>query len=468
MKNISVFVMLGAFAALSVGHVEEMFRWKKVEYENLPYSEKSWVGPYRYYIPENNGVGSIAYHVASGLIMTANVRLRPGVPTSVGAFCIGDYPTGSSPKLWGFPNYELNALHATDFATQLETEEDDETRIHKHHNKHHNNHHYVPIYVKPTVAPIEQPLEIKRIASVFQVNGDEKCDRVLFMDHGQIQYYLNATYIIQKPSLWIIGLPSNGCETRQFPIIRRRELPDKIAAMGSYGFMHVVPDYQSDDCADVLFYITNTFHSYLTVYDYKKDDFWTFDHETFKPVIAESHMVFRGTYNFDMPLGLFSIVLGYPDEDGDRTAYYTSVAGTAQYAVSTRILKNKRRSPANFNSDDFRIMGYLGCNSQPLKSVIDYATGVVFTADVQTNEIHCWKVNSPLNPDTRDVVYKSDKYFFGPQMLIDSRGYLWFQSTSIPVLLTSDNPLDLTQVNSRFFRVKVTDAIRGTLCNIDG
>ncbi|XP_055697717.1 L-dopachrome tautomerase yellow-f2-like, partial [Phlebotomus papatasi] len=314
----------------------------------------------------------------------------------------------------------------------------------------------------------DNQLNIHRIISVFHITVDEKCNRLFFMDNGNLQYYRNTTYLIQNPALWVFELPLNGCVTRKFPVIRRVELPNKITAKGANGFMHVVLDYQSENtCDDLVLYITNAFYSYLTVYDYKKDQFWTFEHHTFQPVIAESHFIFRNTFDYDMPLGLFSLTLGYRDKYGDNIAYYTSVAGTAQYAVSTKLLKDRTKSPANFNPDDFRIMGYRGCNHEPLRSVIDYTYGVMFTSEVQSNEIRCWNINKPLNPDNIDVVYKSDKLFFGPQMFIDSRGYLWFESSHIPVLYFSDIPLDLNQVNGRLFRIKVSDAIRGTVCEDD-
>ncbi|XP_055678009.1 L-dopachrome tautomerase yellow-f2-like [Lutzomyia longipalpis] len=404
-------------------------------------------------------------------------RVRPGIPTSLGAFCIADYKYGSSPKLWGFPNYELNALSPIDFKGGSE-----EDRTRKWHYKkpnkyqfgqyyqsnHYGGHHHanqLSIFSKPPTPSTKKPFEIKRIISAFHITVDEKCNRVFFMDNGRLQYYQNTTYPIQKPALWIIDLPANGCESRNFQINRRAELPDRITARGSNGFMTVTPDYQAgDSCEDLFLYITNAFYSYLTVYDYRKDKFWAFDHETFHAVEAESYLIFDKTLHYYFPLGLFNLALGYPDANGDRTAYYAPMGGTGQFAVSTKILKDSRKSPQNFNQDDFRIVGYRGCDHQVVTMAIDYTYGVMFFTEIQSYQVRCWNINQPLNPDNIHVVYESKKMLFGLMLQIDSRGYLWFHTDHIPVDYTTDYPLDLNEVNSRIFRVKVSDAIQGTAC----
>ncbi|XP_055697544.1 L-dopachrome tautomerase yellow-f2-like [Phlebotomus papatasi] len=451
-------------AQFSFKNVDEVFKWNKVEFEYLPKLENSYVGPFRYYIPENNNIGSFGYHPASGLMIVSIFRVRPGIPTNLAAFCVGDYLLGSSPRVWGFPNYQLNDLHPIDFLSG--TEEEKGNRV---WNKAENpilaqKYPYNNVFGRfPSIQPLSifgKPLE--RIVSTFHVTVDERCNRLFFLDNGQVQYYKNATYAIQKPALWVVDLPSNGCHTRNFPILRRSFLPDHIIAKGANGFMHVTLDYQSDNsCDDLFVYITNTYFNYMLVYDYKNDDFWTFDHQTFQPVLGESNLI-DNNLNYQANYGLFSIALGFADTNGDRTAFYTPIAGTAQYAVSTRVLKDKSNSLINFNSEEFRIMGYRGCNHQTFKTVIDYSYGVMFYTDHQSNQIRCWNLKKPLNPDYIGVVHEIENST--TQMLIDSLGYLWFQSSSTPVLFATDTPLDLTQVTARFFRVRVAEAIRGTVC----
>ncbi|XP_055692432.1 L-dopachrome tautomerase yellow-f2-like [Lutzomyia longipalpis] len=458
-------------------YVKEVYYWKKVFFENLPKSDDSSVGPYRYYIPENVAVNGFGYHPASGLFVVTFPRLRPGVPITLGAFCVDEYKMGSSPTIWGFPNYQMNTLQDSDFAGGSDEEKAAQNAWHNPNKFNYNTGNYygnygsnyyshqLPSYAKTYVHVQGWGQEDQRIIALFHMQIDEICNRGFLVDNGQLVYYQNATYTIQKPALWVIDLPANGCKTRNFPIIRRREFPDRIVAKSPNGYVHITLDYQSEDsCDDLFLYITNCFFFFLVVYDYKKDAFWTFEHETFLPVIAESHFVYDKTFDYDWALGLHSLALGYPDKFGDRTAYYSSIAGTAQYAVSTKILKNRRKSPNNFNPKDFRIMGYRGCDNEPMKSVIDYTYGVMVTTEAQTHEIRCWNINKPLNPDNLGVIFKSDKYNFGTQTFIDSRGYQWFAGDPVPILYASDRPLDLSVVNTRIFRLKVSDAIRGTVC----
>ncbi|GAB0088338.1 hypothetical protein DMENIID0001_027410 [Sergentomyia squamirostris] len=468
-------------------YVEEIFKWKKVTYQNLPQSANSYVGPYKYYIPENNDIASIAYHPASGLMIANIIRVRPGIPATLAAFCVNEYSVGSSPALWGFPNYEVNALIASDFQEESDDDDDDDTdyRYHKKPIKYGQNYHYHgshnyfgghPIYqqkpyytLKPitTKSPPQKPYYgLKRIVSTYATTVSEKCNRAYTIDVGVLNYYGNSTTVIQKPAILVFDIPLNCCETRNFPLVRKSIFPDDIANNVPFGILFFTLDYQSEDCDDFFMYITNPYAVTIIVYDYKRDDFWFFNnHPSFAPVIAESHMVFDETLLYDYPVGVFDFALGYPDEYGDRTAYFVPGASTAQFAVSTAVLKDKDNAPANYNSDDLVIMGYRGCNSQTARMAVDYTYGIVFYLELQSKRVRCWNMKKPLNPDNIGVILESsDKFLYGLSMFVDSSGYLWFNSCHIPILFFTDDPLDFTEVNAKAFRVKVSKAIRGTVC----
>ncbi|XP_059611735.1 L-dopachrome tautomerase yellow-f2-like [Phlebotomus argentipes] len=163
-------------------------------------------------------------------------------------------------------------------------------------------------------------------------------------------------------------------------------------------------------------------------------------------------------------MGINSIALGFPDENGDRLAFYTPLSGYNQYSVSTRILKDKSKSPDHFSPEDIQLVGSRGKGHQSLKTIIDHTYGVMFYSEVQSNQLRCWNIKKPLTSENMGVVFDSDTFVFGAQMFIDSEGFLWFQSTAIPIIFGSDQPLDLNKVNNRFFRIKVSEAIRGTVC----
>ncbi|XP_055680103.1 L-dopachrome tautomerase yellow-f2-like [Lutzomyia longipalpis] len=453
-------------------HVEEVYKWKKVEFESLPQPEDSYVGPYKYYAPENSDVMGMGYHPASGLMIVILGRLRPGSPATIAAFCANEYKFGSSPKFWAFPNFEIQALRASDFDQRA-------GRSKKKHKETINYQHYVqyapskPIYPIPNWPTYETATKSPstgsnfRIISAYQVEIDYKCNRAYFVDVGHLNYFLRGFINIQKPSILVYDLPEDGCKTRNFQLIRRVEMPDSVAARNPFGIVYITLDKQSSDCDDLYLYINN-FDTYTIVYDYKRDDFWHFTgHPSFEPVVAESFYVYEDALYSQVVEGLMSYALGYADANGDRTAYYITGASTAQYEVSTKILKDKSKAPMNYEEDDFRIMGYRGCFSQAGKMAVDYTYGVVFYAERQSNRIRCWNMKKLLNPDNIGVVFDSFFVQYPFSLFIDPEGYLWFNNSRLPILAFTNMTLDLNTINNRFFRVKISDAIRGTVCEND-
>ncbi|GAB0088334.1 Major royal jelly protein/protein yellow [Sergentomyia squamirostris] len=472
--------------------VEEVFKWKRVEFESLPKSENSWVGPFKYFIPENNDIMGMAYHPISGLMIVTIARLRPGVPITVAAFCVSDFKTGSSPKFWPFPNYKTNEIRPSDFYG-FHYYDDYEGRKHgKNPNKnqnhlgfydwnqnyYHHSHHKIPAYQKPLyqtplfttpAAPNHKPSSEKvRIISVYSVNVDEKCNRAYFVDTGLLPTSTNYSIPVQKPALYFYNISPDCCENRKFDLIRRAEIPDRLVSKIPFGLLYVTLDFQSEDCEDIFLYCTNFFGSYLVVYDYRKNEFWSFtDHPTLEPVVSESYMIYEKSFNYQLLGGIINIVLGYKDEYGDKVAYYVDAAGTGQYAVSAKVLKDKTKSGTQYNINDFQIMGYRGCDSQTARMVVDYTFSVVFYAELQSNRITCWNMKKPLNPDNIGIVFESENLKYPLQIFIDSRGYLWFNSGRIPIIYFSTQPLNLNIINDRFYRVRVRDAIHGTVCEDD-
>ncbi|XP_055693544.1 L-dopachrome tautomerase yellow-f2-like [Lutzomyia longipalpis] len=451
-----------------------VFQWNQVEYENLPQPADSLVGPYQYFIPENNDIVGLGYHPASGLMFAVLDRLRPGIPASIAAFCINGLKIGSSPKFWAFPNFEIQALRAEDFEGKSRQVEEILQLNDSSTNQGPINYIWPqpirPIYATPpkpptpiTPIPVDNSSDF-RIISTFEVVVDEKCNRALFVDAGMVEYY-NVSFVIQKPALVIYDLPFDGCENRTFQAIRRVEFPNNLATMNPFTNFHMTLDYQSSDCDDLYIYIANFCGHFLVVYDYKTNEFWYYTgHPSFQPIAAESYIVYDETLDFILQAGIYSVALSFPDRYGNRIAYYIAGASTAQYAVSTKVLKNRTKSPRNYHPNDFRIYGYRGSNTQTSRMVFDYTNRVIFYAELQSRRVSCWNVNKPLNPDNIGVVFETDQPFFPLSMFIDSRGYLWFSTGRLPYMYFTNNPIDLSKTNFYFFRIKIRDVINGTVC----
>ncbi|GAB0094215.1 hypothetical protein DMENIID0001_094710 [Sergentomyia squamirostris] len=471
MKLIALGVFLLACLEISSGAVDEVYNWKQVFYENLPYEANFQIGKYPYYIPENNDVLAVNYHVASGLAITNVGRVRSGIPSSLNAFCAKDYPDGTTPYLWAFPDYKKNTIKPTfyslpphdDIWSQNNTVKKSSTGFFSHY----YSQHYTAFSgdQKYPHNSFYNPLEDINIVSVHRSEIDNQCNRLFAIDTGVLHYGANEVYDVQRPAILVFDLPSDGCATRRFPVLRRVEIPDNLYKNPS-GFLYITLDFKSNTaCDDVVLYISNLLEGSLLAYDYKTGEFWPIQDPSMNAIFAESKMLFDGHYSYDLPVGIINVVLSYPDVNGNRVAYFGPGSSTSEYAVSTAIFKNAKTYPYKYTPGDFALIGHRGCGSQTFKQVIDLTTGVIFFGELQSRKIRCWNTQLPLNPDNIGVVFESDRLLCASDMSLDASGYLWFQSSHMPLDFLTDLPLNVTEINSRTFRIKATEAIKGTVCD---
>ncbi|XP_055701730.1 L-dopachrome tautomerase yellow-f2-like [Phlebotomus papatasi] len=233
-----------------------------------------------------------------------------------------------------------------------------------------------------------------------------------------------------------------------------------IDDIGATGFDYVTVNYQSKGgCDDIILYFDNIFDNSIVVYDYVKDDFWMFaNHSSFVPVPSESYILDQ----YQLSYGVMNIALGWPDKKGNRIAYYAPGASTGEYAVTTKTLKNRRKQPPYGN--EFRLIGYHGCKGSIHRQFFDPNCGVMFFAHMASGEVRCWNVGKPFNPNNLEVIFHPEEFELFSDVYVDSEGYLWMHSCQVHLALGTDEPLDLSRVNSRIRKVKVLDAIEGTVC----
>lgn len=410
------------------------------------------------------------HHAQSGLMFAAIVRLRPGIPSTLNAFCVSDYPQGTSPHLWGFPNYEQNTIKVSFYG-----EPDDSRRTGVKETKYsagYYNHFFRSFrrgshhndYRKPVFQYYNSEEDFS-IVSAHHSAVDNQCNRLFTLDSGALRYSEDEFYRVQNPALIVFHLPSNGCTTRQFPVVRRVEIPDYLWS-NSVGYNVMTVDHQpKGSCDDIFVYFCNAFDNRVLVYDFKKDSFWNIEHSlSMTPIMSESYMIFRNDYKYQLPLGVTSIGLGFPDKQGNRLAYYSAGSSLAQYAVSTKYFKNPKKYSYKYNSEEPSLLGYRGCGSQAYRQLFDHLTGVVFFAEMQSHRLSCWNPQKPLNPDTVGVIYESEELDFISGLFVDTNGYLWFHSSQVPIDYLTNIPLDLSEINSQVFRIDVYEAIKGTVC----
>lgn len=432
------------------------------------FTDDHYIGPYPYHIPSNNEVIGLGYHAKSGLMLTSVGRLRPGVPSTLNAFCVAHYEKGNSPHLWGFPNYEKNTLNASFYGEfsfdirKLPTED-------RKYSAGYYNHFFVGL--NQTDPKGKNYKDIRKLEEFSIINTyrpiiDNHCNRLFIIDTGVLRYGPSLIYDVQDPAIVVFDLPSNGCDRREFPLIRRVEIP-KYLWNDPSGFSFITLDYSKrGSCEDLHLYIANLFDHSLTVYDYKRGSFWSFKDLSMRPILAESSLIFHPKIQYEVQLGITDVVLGWPDKADNRNAYYSPGSSTSEYVVSTKLLKNPRRAYRN-NSDEFNLIGFRGCDTQNFHQTIDPSTGVIFFGQMQSKKILCWNTQRHFNPDTIGVIYESDALQFVSEINVDAEGYLWFHSSHLPLIyITDDKQLNINDINSRTFRVKASEAIEGTVCDV--
>lgn len=278
------------------------------------FTDDAYVGMYKYNIPENNDVIGLDLHTESGLMIVGMGRLRPGIPSSLNAFCVSDYTSGQSPHLWGFPNYDMNTLQASFY------EDSSRKRLTKRHAtysagyyKHFfNNYRHANKVIKGKPSVQSNIVDDNfNIISVVHPEVDDQCNRLFVVDSGVLQYSATEIYEVQNPALIVFFLPSNGCETREFPVIRRVEIPKSFWTTPA-GFNYITVDRHKGTCDDAFVYITNAFDSSVVVYDYKRNIFSYINDTSMKPIMSESNMVFNDgssdPFSYTLPLGVASTI----------------------------------------------------------------------------------------------------------------------------------------------------------------
>ncbi|GAB0094197.1 Six-bladed beta-propeller, TolB-like [Sergentomyia squamirostris] len=422
MKSIQLlafFVCLSAVAA-----VEEIYHWKKLDYDNLPIKENAFIGKYPYYIPENNALMGVCHHSASGLTLVTVPRTRPGIPSTLNAFCTTDYHPGTSPCPWGFPSYDKNTLKP---------------------------HFYDGITAKDDYS----------IISVFSPIIHDECHRFYALDTGVLEYGPDGYYKVQNPAILVYQLGPDSCKTRHFPLIKRIEIPSFVYKNPT-GFMHIHVDQKPyGKCDDVILYMPNSYDNCLVVHDFKSGKFWTVSDPSMAPVQAESQITYNGYY-YKIPMGISAVsVVGQSHGHHYPRIYYTSVASFGVYTVPRDLVWNPSTV---YNTSDFQLQGYRGCNSQSFYQLIDSNTNAMFLQQMIGNEVRCWNVKNRLNSDNVETIFKGENGAMVSDITIDSSGYIWFFSGQAFSNYASDIPMNIHSVNTRLYRAKVTDVIHGTKC----
>lgn len=357
-----------------------------------------------------------SYHPPSKRIFITLPRIRDGIPATLAVIDVDSFKTNQSPILLPFPSYKVNELKECDF-------DEDSSRTGAHGSsidgafdpffdsrsiKRKSSPKRGKVSKQPQTSTKETKLvsssncdSANRILSVYKVTTD-KCNRLWFMDTGTLEYSTGVVHV-KDPQLWVIDI-----STPKFRVLRRFDFSKRFFKTPE-GVTGPAVDIVQNDCENTFAYLSNIFDNRMVVYDYKNHKAWSFDDDSFKGDSQESDYVYGG-FPSTFKTGLFSITLTKANREGFRTAFYIPGASTAQYAVSTYELRNRKQSPKLRHP---QLVGHRGCNSQSVNHVIDKRNGIMFWAEAQSTKVRCWNMDLPLKPENIGVVFQSDEFISG-------------------------------------------------------
>ena len=148
--------------------------------------------------------------------------------------------------------------------------------------------------------------------------------------------------------------------------------------------------------------------------------------------------------------------------DGYRTLFFNPLSSNHEFAVSTQILRNKKRVTDSFH--DFVALTSRGPDSHVTASVMDN-NGIMFYNLIDRNAIGCWNSKYPYHPNYQTVIERDDTALIFPCDVKVVGDYLWVMSDKMPVFLEST--LNYTDTNFRIFFAPIKDLIENTTCGQD-
>nr|ABI15941.1 42.6 kDa salivary protein [Phlebotomus duboscqi] len=289
----------------------------------------------------------------------------------------------------------------------------------------------------------------KPLTSVYQPVIDD-CRRLWVLDVGIVEVKAERkTYPTKNPALVAFDLTKPD-----YPEIHRYELTGDAAktplGYGGFAVDVVNPKKCGKNDEKTYVYIANFVENSLIVYDKKKSDAWVLKDDSFKPEGVSTY-----THNgkeHELKTGIFGIALGDRNKEGNRPAYYLAGSSTKLYRLDTKLLKKKGSKLVP------KLIGDRGYKTEAIALAYDPETKVLFFAETDSRQVSCWNIKKELKPENVGVIYSSAKLNFATDMMVDSKGFLWFMSNGQPPF---DEKMKYEDPHIRLMKVKTKKAIKG-------
>ncbi|XP_058061031.1 protein yellow [Anopheles bellator] len=381
------------------------YQWSEIDFEFSNDAERQEALATRRYIPEH--VIPVGLEVYKKRLFLTLPRWKDGIPASLGYINLNETTT-QSPKLHPYPNWSAHRR----------------------------------------ISEADAP----EIVSPFRIRAD-RCGRLWVLDTG-VEELLTNTTVTAPTSLLVYDLNNDN-------LLRRYAFPAEHIKENSFYANIAVEDAV---CEDTFAYAADLGNPGLVVYSWKQQESWRVKHHFFHPDPLAGNYNITGI-NFQWDDGLFGIALSKPQPDGYATLFFHPLSSLNEFAVSTKVLRNRSAALDASNYHEFKVLGSRGPNGQAGVAFLDQKTGVIFYALPNLNAITCWKTsNRAYTIKSLGRVYMSTvDMVFPNDVKVDDESRLWVLSDRLHQYMYES--LNRNDTNFRILTATVKDAIQNTACD---
>ncbi|KAK3921376.1 Protein yellow [Frankliniella fusca] len=395
------------FQAVQASKLQERFSWRQLDFAFPDERSRQVALQTGGFIPENNL--PVGIEVWRDKLFVTVPRWRAGIPSTLNYISLSQ-SYGDSPRLVPYPDWKTN---------------------------------------------IEGNCGTG-ITTTYRIKADA-CDRLWVLDTGTVGIG-NTTQNPCPYSILVFDLTTDQ-------LLRRYTLRPQDTNANTF-IANIAVDV-GRTCDDTFLYASDELGYGLIVYSWELNTSWRAQHGYFHPDPLKGDFSVAGL-NFQwFEEGIFGMALSAPKQDGFRTLFFSPLASNREFAVSTRVLRNKETAESEESYHQYVALPNRGPNTHTTAQVMD-EDGVLFYNLIDQNAVGCWNSRLPFTRDTQGVVDRDDiGLVFPSDVKVDAQRTLWVMSDRMPVFLISNSIDFKNDVNFRIYSAPIADLIRGTVCDVD-
>ncbi|KAI5703636.1 hypothetical protein M8J75_014285 [Diaphorina citri] len=395
--------------AVSLGHslekLQQVFQWRALDFEYPSEEIRQYAKFTKDFVPENNL--PVGIEVWRNKLFVTVPRWEDGVPSTLNYIPL-DAATSSSPNLIPYPSWEANQV------------------------------------------PPQPQDQCDTLTTTYRIKADS-CDRLWVLDSGTVGIG-NTTKQICPYAIHVFDLKTDR-RIRKYQFRPEDILPGTFIA-------NIAVDV-GKNCEDTFLYASDELAYGLLSYSWEENTSWRASHGFFFPDPLLGEFNIGGLTFHWFPEGIFGIALTPPEADGFKNLLFHPIASHSEFAVSTRVLRNKTLAESADSYNAYVKIGDRGRDGHLTSHVMDH-NGILYFNLIDRNAVGCWNSQYPYKPenighidiDNEALIFPSDVKVVGDD--------LWVISDRMPIHLESE--LNFNDVNFRIFTVPLQEAVRGTVC----